>query len=134
MSAEKYPTLSLVAPSIQALSTSLDHSATDTDVIKEIKTFMKYDLSTRYQQRDIKTMILCASFLDPQLRTLDFISCSYPNMNENEQKKWIEAEKKRVKTEMKQRVVALDSKPQGYIKSEPSDMPQVNAPAINPSP
>ena len=55
-------------------------------------------------------------------------------MNENEQKKWIEAEKKRVKAEIKQRMMTLDSKPQGYIKSEPSDMPQVNAPAINPLP
>ena len=63
MSAETYPTLSLVAPSIHALLTSLKQ--TDSDTIREIKTAMKKDLPTRYQEQDIKRMLLCASFLDP---------------------------------------------------------------------
>ena len=65
MSAETYPTLSLVAPSIHALLTSLKQTDTDSDAIREIKTAMKKDLFTRYQQQDIKIMLLRASFLDP---------------------------------------------------------------------
>ena len=65
MSAETYPTLSLVVPSIHALLTSLKQVETDSDAIREIKTAMKKDLSTKYQQQDIKIMLLCASFLDP---------------------------------------------------------------------
>ena len=57
-----------------------------------------------------------------------FIVCNDQNKNEDEKKKWIEAEKKRVKAEIKQRMVALHTNPV-VIKSEPSDLPQVDASA-----
>ena len=121
-SAETYPTLSFVLPSKQKLSTSLEVNFTDPMFIQDMKGEMVADLSSRYQGENLKMLLLCASFLDPRFRTLDFIVCSVEQKSDADKQKEVECEKKRVKAEIKERLMALDRKPQVCaIKSEPYD-------------
>ena len=58
MSAEKYPTLSLVMPSVQTLLTSLKPKETDCAVIKIVKQAMGKDLQTSYKDEQ-ETFTVC---------------------------------------------------------------------------
>ena len=97
---------------------------------------MAKDLKSRYQQDDVKKLLLCAAFLDPRLKSLDFITYSDPEdpdreVSDEEKKKWITDEKKRVKAEMRRRMVSLHGKPQACaIKSEPANTQGECSPAL----
>ena len=144
MSADKYPTLSLVAPSIQQLLNRLrQENPSDSNIIQAMKRAMASDLATRYQQDDIKMLLLCAAFLDPRIRHLDFITCSDEGKSNEEKKQVVDTEKKRVKDEIKRRMVLLDAKPRPcVVKSEVCEgshndsppLPSCSAPAVGLSP
>ena len=130
MSAEQYPTLSLVVPSIQTLLNSMCLNAeSDSELIKRLKKAMVDDLATRYQQENIRKLLLCASFLDPRMRSLDFITSkdNEDNHSPEEKQRLLDLEKKRVKTDVRKRMVEMDKKPQlSVIKCEAS-MPDEGA-------
>ena len=60
----------------------------------------------------MKDLLLCASFLDPRLRTLDFIVCNEKDKIVTEKNKIVEAAKKRVKADVKKRMLEWSYKPQ----------------------
>ena len=75
LSAEAYPTISLVAPSLhKLLTTALRHLDTDPELIKRMKTAMFEDLNSRYQDTDLRMILNIAAFLDPRFRQLEFVS------------------------------------------------------------
>ena len=89
-----------------------------------MKQAMANDLKTRYQQEEIKKLLLCAGFLDPRLRTLDFIVCNDGNKSEEQRQLAVDTAKKMVKADIKRRMVLLDTKPQlCVVKPEPSEIP-----------
>ena len=129
MSADKYPTLSLVAPSINHLLTKLlQDNPLDTELVQNMKKAMANDLKTRYQQEEIKKLLLSAAFLDPRLRALEFIVCNDNNKSEEQKKLAVDADKKMVKAEIKRRMILLDTKPQ--VKSEACEIPPEGNPPL----
>ena len=69
LSGDLYPTLGIVQPVFHRfLSDILPSKPGDRDVVKKIKDAIRQNLSTRYQEEDIKTMLLVAMYLDPDLR------------------------------------------------------------------
>ena len=76
MSADSYPTLFLVAPSIhKSLTFLMLVKPTDSVMIQTMKKAMFDDLKTRYKTKNINMLLRCAAFLDPRFGTLDFIAC-----------------------------------------------------------
>ena len=107
LSAEAYPTISLVAPSLhKLLTTALRHLDTDPELIKRMKTAMFEDLNSRYQDTDLRMMLNIAAFLDPRFRQLEFVSDA--------------EDKKKIKNEVKRRMISLDTK-FSAVKTEPED-------------
>ena len=100
LSAETYPVLSPVLPSEQKLLTSLEVKFTDPMFIQDMKRQMVADLSSRYQGENLKMLLLCASFLDLRLRTLDFIVCS-KEKSDADKKKEVECEKKGLRLKLR---------------------------------
>ena len=69
LSGDLYPTLGIVQPVFhQFLSEILPSKPGDGDVVKKIKDAIRQNLSTRYQEEDIKTMLLVAMYLDPRFK------------------------------------------------------------------
>ena len=105
MSAEQYPTISFVAPSLhKLLSTALKSSEDDSELIKKMKKAMSDDLKTTYRDENVKMMLNTAALLDPRFRELDFLKDA--------------EERKKVKTKAKENMVDLEKK-YPLVKREP---------------
>ena len=72
---------------------------------------MSDDLKTRYRDENVKMMLNIAAFLDPRFRELDFLKEA--------------EERKKVKTEVKKRMVDLEKK-YLIVKREPGILPSQN--------
>ena len=69
LSGDLYPTLGIVQPVFnQFLSEVLPSKPGDRDIVKKIKDAIRQNLSTRYQEEEIETMLLVAMYLDPQCK------------------------------------------------------------------
>ena len=77
LSGEKYPTISMIVPLLhKLLNVSVKICDNDETCTKEIKKATSGDLCRRYQSIDIKKLLKVATYLDPQCKTLPFLSHS----------------------------------------------------------
>lgn len=75
LSGEKYPTISMIVPLLhKLLNVSLKICDNDDTCTKEIKKAISGDLCSRYQSTDIQKLLKVATYLDPQCKTLPFLS------------------------------------------------------------
>ena len=70
MCSQKSPTVSVINPMTNLLKTSFEPADTDTQRITDSKAVMKRDMQNRYTHPEIRTLLLCATFLDPRFKTL----------------------------------------------------------------
>ena len=112
MSGESYVTLSLVAPTIHQLikNTLKIDQDNDSVVMQRLKNAMLNDIQTRYQSSNTKLLLQIAAFLDPRFRNLDFLE---------------EDEKKKVRLDIKRRMVSLHEQAKPVIKTEPEEPQQL---------
>ena len=69
LSGDLYPTLGIVQPVFNRfLSEVLPSKPGDRDIVKKIKDAIRQNLSTRYQEEEIETMLLVAMYLDPRFK------------------------------------------------------------------
>ena len=69
LSGDLYPTLGIVQPVFhQFLSEILVSKPEDRDIVKKIKDAIRQNLSTRYQDEEIQTILLVAMYLDPRFK------------------------------------------------------------------
>ena len=69
LSGDSYPTLGIVQPVFhQFLSKILVSKPEDRDIVKKIKDTIRQNLSTRYQDEEIQTILLVAMYLDPRFK------------------------------------------------------------------
>ena len=69
LSGDLYPTLGIVQPVFNRfLSEVLPSKPGDRDIVKKIKDAIRQNLSTRYQEEEIETMLLVAVYLDPRFK------------------------------------------------------------------
>ena len=74
ISGEKYPTLGIVYPLLQKLlSHILAEPVDDKPLTRQIKKAIRNDLSSRYQDDDIKAKLHVAMNLDPRFKTMSFL-------------------------------------------------------------
>ena len=69
LSGDLYPALGIVQPVFyRFMSEVLTSKPEDRDVVKKIKDAIRQNLSTRYQEEQIETMLLVAMYLDPRFK------------------------------------------------------------------
>ena len=69
LSGDLYPTLGIVQPVFHRfLNDVLPSKPGDRDVVKKIKDAIRQNLSTRYQEEEIETILLLAMYLDPRFK------------------------------------------------------------------
>ena len=70
---EHQPTISMVMPLLNNLMSSLSPSDGDPKTIKSVKQALLNDLKKRYQEPEIRDILLQATVLDPRFKTLPFL-------------------------------------------------------------
>ena len=75
LSEELYPTIGVVSPILNRfLTILLAEDEEDKDVTKKIKEKIKQDLTTRYQDGDIKNVLQISMYLDPRFKQLPMLT------------------------------------------------------------
>ena len=63
-------------PLLQKILSILVPKDSDVSFVHEVKNAIRYDLEKRYQNEEVKCMLRIASFLDPRLKHLPFLTDS----------------------------------------------------------
>lgn len=74
LSAEPFPTISALGPLFAAIRAKLVHLDTDSVAVRNVKSLLAADMSTRYQDTDISLLLNKATFLDPRFKTLRLLN------------------------------------------------------------
>lgn len=133
ISGEKLPTISAVQVVMWDISSCLAASEDDAPLCREMKEKVLEDLNKRYTDKDLQTILNCATYLDPRFKdtfvvmTPEVKECLIKDIEEQETLQHTESEaevevdspEKRPRTDMQRLLASIKTKKKGEVSAPP---------------